>query len=72
METAYNYFEKVRETHEKKLFSRTKLKPVYQTKKKFGGACKFYFTNMKTVFVKVCIKQALRVLSWVFVWGFCI
>ena len=34
MKTAYGCFEKEHGTHEKKnLFSRTKLKPIYQTKK---------------------------------------
>ena len=63
MRTVYNCFEKGRETHEKKkktkLFSRTKLKPVYQTKKKIDEAHEFYFTNMKIVLQKCVPKQAL-------------
>ena len=49
MKIAYGCFEKGHGTHKKKLFSRTKLKLMYQTKKKFGGVHKFCFTNMKTV-----------------------
>ena len=49
MKTTYNYFEKVRETHEKKIVFKNKTETGVLNKKKFGGACKFYFTNMKTV-----------------------
>ena len=53
MKTAYGYFEKRHGTHKKKLFLRTKLKPMYQTKIFFDGTHKFCFTNMKRVLQRV-------------------
>ena len=54
MKTTYDCFEKGHETHKKKkqIVFKNKMKPMYQTKKKIGGAHEFCFTNMKTVLQK--------------------
>jgi hypothetical protein len=59
MKIAYGYFEKRHGTHKKKMFLRTKLKPIYQTKNFFGGAHKFCFTNMKRVLQRVKLRYSL-------------
>ena len=47
MKTAYGYFEKGHGTHKKKLFSRTKLKPMYQTKKNLVEPTNFVLQTWK-------------------------
>ena len=70
MKTAYGYFEKGHGTHKKKIFSRTKLKPMYQTEIFFGEAHEFYFTNMKTVLQKCVPNKPLAMFFFSFSFSF--
>ena len=65
MKTVYGCFEKGHETHEKKkknLFSRTKLKSVYQIKK-FWWVLQILFYKHGNSFAKMCTKQVDRLLE---------
>ena len=69
MKTAYGCFEKGHGAHEKKNISKTKLKPMYQTKK-IGGTHKFCFTDIKTVLQKCEPNERLHFLFYTLFYQF--